>query len=161
VASEVGRGSTFGFTMPAGARRRPVAGPVPRGDEPLRRVLVVEDDRPSGELLTVLLEGQGLDVEMAPTGEQALAALAAGLPDAVLLDIRLPGLDGWELLERLRADPTTAHLPVVVVTILDERPRALALGADDYIVKPVDRDVLMAALQRVGVLQPHGSGHGP
>ena len=160
LASEVGRGSTFGFTMPAGSRRRPMAGPSLQSEGSGRRVLVVEDDRPSGELLTVLLEGQGLQVDMAPSGEQALDALASSLPDAVLLDIRLPGVDGWELLTRLRADPETAHLPVLVVSILDERSRALALGADDYIVKPVDREVLLSALRRVGLLEPDGGGHG-
>jgi signal transduction histidine kinase/ActR/RegA family two-component response regulator len=160
LASEVGRGSTFGFTMPAGSRRRPGTGPSPQSEGSRRRVLVVEDDRPSGELLTVLLEGHGLQVDMAPSGEQALDALASSLPDAVLLDIRLPGVDGWELLTRLRADPATARLPVLIVSILDERSRALALGADEYIVKPVDREVLMAALRRVGVLEPDGDGHG-
>jgi signal transduction histidine kinase/ActR/RegA family two-component response regulator len=161
LASDVGRGSTFGFTMPAGSRRRPAAGPASHSEGNRRSVLVVEDDRPSGELLTVLLEDQGLHVDVAPSGERALEALASGLPDAVLLDIRLPGVDGWDLLAHLREDPATEHLPVVVVSILDERSRALALGADDYIVKPVDREVLMSALRRVGLLDPDGDGHGP
>jgi len=160
LSSDVGRGSTFGFTMPAGSRRRPITGSSTPAEVRTRRVLVVEDDRPSGELLTVLLEGQGLQVDMALSGEHALEVLASGLPDAVLLDIRLPGVDGWELLARLRADPATAHLPVLVVSILDERSRALALGATDYIVKPVDRELLMSALQRVGLLERDGNGHG-
>jgi signal transduction histidine kinase len=159
VNSEVGRGSTFGFTMPAAARRRPATGPSLAGGG-RHRVLVVEDDRASAELLAVLLEGHGLGVDVATSGEHALAALASALPDAVLLDIRLPGLDGWELLSRLRAEPATQRLPVLVVSILDERSRALALGADDYIAKPVDRDVLVSALQRVGLLEADGVGHG-
>jgi CheY-like chemotaxis protein len=73
-----------------------------------------------------------------------------------VLDIRLPGMDGWGVLEALKADPETASAPVVVVTILDERAQALALGAAEYLVKPVGRDDVLGALRRVGAL-PTGS----
>jgi CheY-like chemotaxis protein len=69
-----------------------------------------------------------------------------------VLDIRLPGMDGWGVLEALKADPETASAPVVVVTILDERAQALALGAAEYLVKPVGRDDVLGALRRVGAL---------
>ena len=61
-------------------------------------------------------------------------------PDAVLLDIRLPGIDGWAVLEALKADPETRDIPVIVVSIVDERARGVALGAAAYLVKPVSRD---------------------
>ena len=68
-----------------------------------------------------------------------------------MLDIRLPGIDGWEVLEALKADPATRGIPVVVVSILDERPRGMALGAAEYLVKPVGRETV-GALRRVGAL---------
>jgi CheY-like chemotaxis protein len=70
-------------------------------------------------------------------------------PAAVILDIRLPGMDGWEVLAALKADPETADTPVVVVSVLPERGRGFALGAADYLVKPVGGDELLAALRRV------------
>jgi CheY-like chemotaxis protein len=70
----------------------------------------------------------------------------------VLLDIRLPGMDGWAVLEALKADAATRDIPVVVVSIVDEHPRAAALGAAAYLVKPVSRDALLGALESVGVL---------
>ena len=67
----------------------------------------------------------------------------------MVLDIQLPGLDGWEVLSALRQDPSTAHTPVIVVSVLDERTRGTALGAEEYLVKPVSRDDVLAALSRV------------
>jgi DNA-binding response OmpR family regulator len=69
-------------------------------------------------------------------------------PRAVILDILLPRLDGWDLLTRLKEDPATADIPVVIVTMLDERGKGLALGAVEYLVKPVGREELLAALER-------------
>jgi DNA-binding response OmpR family regulator len=71
---------------------------------------------------------------------------------ATVLDILLPGIDGWEVLETLRADPETQALPVIIASIVDERSRGLAAGAADYLVKPVGRDELLAALRRMHVL---------
>jgi CheY-like chemotaxis protein len=73
-------------------------------------------------------------------------------PALVLLDIRLPGIDGWAVLEALKSDPETRHIPVVVVSIVEERARGAALGADAYVVKPVSRDALFRALVDIGVL---------
>ena len=73
-------------------------------------------------------------------------------PDAVLLDIRLPGIDGWAVLQALKAEPETRDIPVIVVSIVDERARGAALGAAAYLVKPVGRDDLLTALGAVGAL---------
>ena len=70
-------------------------------------------------------------------------------------------MDGWGVLEALKSDPVTAAAPVVVVTMLDERPQAVALGAAEYLVKPVGRDDVLAALQRVGALPPRSLGVDP
>jgi CheY-like chemotaxis protein len=73
-------------------------------------------------------------------------------PAAVVLDILLPGLDGWEVLARMRADPATADIPVIVASVVDERARGADLGAAAYLVKPLARDELVTALRRVGAL---------
>jgi signal transduction histidine kinase/ActR/RegA family two-component response regulator len=151
VDSELGVGSTFGFALPlrasAGSAQPAVAQP---DDGPL--VVVVEDDRRSLELISLYLEGAGVQTVAAHDGAQGLAAVRRHHPAAVVLDIRLPGMDGWRVLEALKADPATASAPVVVVTMLDERPQGMALGAAEYLVKPVGRDDVLAALVRVGAL---------
>ena len=83
-------------------------------------------------------------------GHEALRLAEELKPAAVVLDIRLPGLDGWQVLQVLRADPDTADLPVVVVSVVDEQARGFALGADAYLLKPVSREDLLAALSEVG-----------
>jgi signal transduction histidine kinase/ActR/RegA family two-component response regulator len=150
--TEVGVGSTFGFTVPLGSPRLPDGGPSTAREElHLPRVVVIEDDRPSLDLLTVYLETVGLEVESAPDGPTGLDAIRRQKPVAVVLDIRLPRIDGWDVLVALRADPETAALPVVVVSMLDERAKGLSLGATEYLVKPVSREQLLAALARAGV----------
>ncbi len=152
--SAVGAGSTFGFTIPGSAP--PVAEthpPAPgHGHRAAPTVVVIEDDPGSRELLTVHLTAAGLVVTSAESGTEGLAMVRETLPDAVILDIRLPDLDGWDLLERLKADPATNEIPVVVASVVDERSRGIALGAARYLVKPVGRDALWAALADVGVL---------
>jgi CheY-like chemotaxis protein len=149
LESEVGVGSTFGFSLPerdvAEAGRH--AGP---GDVPLvGHVVVIEDDRPSQELLTAYLSGAASQVTVARDGPSGLAAVRRVHPAVVLLDIRLPGIDGWSVLETIKAEPETRDIPVIVVSIVDERARGAALGAGAYLVKPVRRDDLLAALATV------------
>ena len=153
LTSTEGQGSTFGFAIPH-RRRAEGSATVTEEADGSGFVLVVEDDRPSRDLMTILLADQDLAVEVVPTGEQALERLAVARPSAMVLDIGLPGMDGWEVLSRVKGDPGMAQVPVVVVSILDERSRGIALGADEYLVKPVTRDQLVTALSRAGALQP-------
>jgi signal transduction histidine kinase/CheY-like chemotaxis protein len=130
MESEVGAGSTFSFSIP-------LLAPVPAGPAaatPAGGVLVVEDDRYT---VTVARDGvEGLD-------------LARRLdPAVVILDILLPRLNGWELIAQLKGDPRTAATPVVIVSMIDEQGAGFALGADEYLVKPVDRARLLDALSR-------------
>ena len=81
------------------------------------------------------------------------------LPAAVVLDIRLPRLDGWQILAELKADPLTAAIPVIIASVIDDRPRGLTLGADVYLRKPVRREELLDALRSVGVSVDPNSGH--
>jgi two-component system, OmpR family, KDP operon response regulator KdpE len=110
-------------------------------------VLVVEDDTPLRTTLRAALQARGLDVIAVGTGEEAIAALDRAIPDLILLDLNLPGVDGFTVLARARA---MSKVPVVVLTVHDDRSdkiRALDWGADDYITKPFDNDDLYARLR--------------
>jgi len=150
LKSEVGVGSTFGFSLP-GREGGTADQPGEPDAEPLvPDVVVIEDDRPSQELLNVYLTGAVERVTVARDGPTGLDAVRRVRPQAVLLDIRLPGIDGWTVLETLKADPSTRDIPVIVVSIVDERARGAELGAAAYLVKPVRRDELLAALSGIG-----------
>ncbi|HEX2361453.1 MAG TPA: ATP-binding protein [Jiangellaceae bacterium] len=146
VESEVGVGSTFGFALPAtAAAPAPVdVGPRTSGGRPM--VVLVEDDPTSLELLEAYLEESRFDLVVARNGTDGLAAVRRDKPAAVILDIRLPGIAGWDVLAAIKADPATSDIPVIVTSVVDERPRGLSLGAADYLVKPVSRDDLLTAL---------------
>jgi CheY-like chemotaxis protein len=163
LESEVGIGSKFGFVLPAGSDEpalpsdpdaatdaglpaEPAIGPRPT-------VVVVEDDRRSFDLLRAYLEPAGIRVVSARDGEEGLDTVRRLGPAGVILDILLPGIDGWEVLARLKADPQTAPIPVIVVSMLDERGRGFALGAAEYLVKPVDKDQLLAAVYRAAAMR--------
>jgi signal transduction histidine kinase/CheY-like chemotaxis protein len=162
IDSKAGKGSTFGFAVPTGSEApalksvppvnpdsglspEPTLGPGPT-------VVVVEDDRRSFDLLRVYLEASGISVVGARDGEEGLDAVRRLSPAGVILDILLPGIDGWEVLAQLKADPRTAQIPVIVVSMLDERGRGSALGAAEYLVKPVGKEQLLAAVYRAAAM---------
>ncbi|MGA8046271.1 MAG: GAF domain-containing protein [Dermatophilaceae bacterium] len=151
LESEVGVGSTFGFALP----RAFVADDGPRhsatSTPPGAAVLLVDDDRSSLDLMSAYLATSGLRLERATDGLEAVRLAQTLRPEAVVLDIRLPHLDGWQVLDRLRRDPRTAHIPVIIVSVLDERARGLASGASEYLLKPVSREDLLSALEQAGV----------
>jgi signal transduction histidine kinase/ActR/RegA family two-component response regulator len=174
LISEPGAGSTFGFSLPQDpALTAPVPSPqqwssLPADDDP-PKVVVIEDDASSSELLALHLGAAGLRPVVVRTGEEGLDAAHALRPAAVILDILLPGMDGWEVLSALKADAATATTPVVVVSVFPGRGRGIALGASDYLVKPVAKDVLLASIRRAvagspglgqGLDQGLGQGHG-
>ncbi len=146
LESQVDVGSTFGFSIPMGTPSDAGDG---KGQHPL--LLLVDDDRASLDLVTAYLEGAPVRLVRAHDGEAALRCLATDRPAGVVLDIRLPKIDGWEVLSHLRADPSTAHVPVVIVSVVDERTRGLEEGANEYLTKPVSRDELVGALVRAGL----------
>jgi len=123
------------------------------------RLLVVDDTPNNVKLLADVLGARGYAIATAASGEEALARIAAEPPDLVLLDVMMPGLSGYDVLRRLRADPATALLPVVLVTSLDpheERVRGIEAGADDFLQKPIHQPELMArvrSLLRIKSLQ--------
>jgi signal transduction histidine kinase len=155
LTSEVGVGSTFGFSVPAPAitPAAPAAKPGPdQGGSTCASVLLVDDDRASLDLMAAYLSAHTDRVLRARDGDEALTVARRDHPAAVVLDIRLPRRDGWEVLAALKADRETSDIPVVVASIVDERPRGLALGAAEYLLKPVRREDLVSALYRVGAL---------
>ncbi|EWT02635.1 histidine kinase [Intrasporangium oryzae NRRL B-24470] len=151
LVSTPGEGSTFGLSIPQPQRRAPAhdelwmtEDAVPTG--PL--VVVIEDDPRSAELVSLHLEAAGLTVVVSRSGEDGLDAVRMLEPAAVILDIHLPGMSGWDVLATLKGEAATAGLPVVVVSVEPERGRGFALGAAEYLVKPVRGEHLLAAVER-------------
>jgi len=114
------------------------------------RVLVVDDIPANVKLLEARLGAEYFDVVTALSGEEAIAVCRATLPDIVLLDVMMPGMDGFEVCRRLKADPRTLHIPVVMVTALDQisdRVKGLEAGADDFLTKPVNDTALVTRVK--------------
>lgn len=124
---------------------------------PSRRCLVIEDDRPTAELVETYLRGLGLETTIAASGEEGLAELAKQVPDLIVLDLLLPGMSGWDVLAQIRLSPFLSHVPVLITSILDEARKGLAVGAWDYLIKPIDQAQLSECVQRI--LRMRGQGY--
>jgi CheY-like chemotaxis protein len=111
-------------------------------------VLVIDDDDDARTLLARHVEELGCTPVATGSGTNALRLARELHPDLITLDLRMPGMDGWELIERLKQDPALARIPVVVVSVIADESRASLLGAIDVLQKPVDRDALEAVLRR-------------
>jgi DNA-binding response OmpR family regulator len=114
------------------------------------RILVVEDDADTRLLLKILLAGAGYNVVVAADGEMGWKLLMETPPDLLLSDIMMPGLDGFALLQRVRADPRTRTVPVILLSAKsadNDVARGLALGADDYLIKPFQKNVFLAKVK--------------
>jgi CheY-like chemotaxis protein len=112
------------------------------------RILVVDDEPAVREAVERALRLEGHDVLLAADGQEALGALDSRPPDAIVLDVLMPGMDGWAVLTALKGDPALAAIPVIMLTVVDDRSLGYALGATDYLTKPVDRGRLVGALRR-------------
>ncbi len=150
VRSELGVGSTFivrlqeqpGRGSSSGRRRESTDAP------PRCPVLVIDDDADAREFIGRALERSGFTVEFAHDGETGLTMARKLQPLAIVLDVLMPHTDGWSVLARLKADPQTAEIPVVMATMVDDRARAIETGAAEYLAKPVDRKRLVQVLRR-------------
>ena len=120
---------------------------------PSRNIILIVDDEPRGrELLEALLTPLGLQLEFAADGREAYEQTVKHQPDLVLLDVMMPELDGFEVCRRIRATPSVAEVPIVMVTALDDRDSRLAAiqaGADDFLTKPIDRIEVRARVQSI------------
>ena len=165
VESESGRGTTMYFRLPlivdASSERMVQAGMLletlqrenrsrTEGEKPL--ALVVEDAPQAGELLRVYIESAGYRVEIARNGADAVDMAKRLRPNVITLDLLLPLKDGWQVLKELKRHPLCRHIPVIIVSIIDEKNLGFSLGAVDYFVKPVNREDLIQALDRVHIL---------
>jgi signal transduction histidine kinase/DNA-binding response OmpR family regulator len=150
--SELGKGSEFTFTLPLSQKAtetqpsESLVGAVSGRKRPL--VLVVDDETPSRELLVSYLTPEGYETATASSGAEALVKALELLPDAITLNMLMPGKNGWEILHRLKTTPATAAIPIVIVSIVDDKGRGFALGASEYLVKPVKKEVLLSALKK-------------
>jgi DNA-binding response OmpR family regulator len=164
VTSEHGKGSTFTVTLPsivaADLSSRPsdsgLTGLATRAlTSAATTVLVIDDDPTVHDLMRRSLAKDGFRVEVAADGNTGLELARQLKPAVITLDVMMPGMDGWAVLTALKADPDTAGIPVVMMTIVDDRNLGFALGADDYLTKPIDWQRL------AGVLHKHRRPDGP
>ncbi|MBI3065450.1 MAG: response regulator [Deltaproteobacteria bacterium] len=154
VASEPGRGSTFTIRLPGevgvaqpAAALRDAAAPRPGAARPT--ILVVDDDQTVREVMERYLAREGFSVVTASGGQEGLRLARELHPAAITLDVIMPDLDGWTVLAAIKGDPELADIPVILMTIVDEKNRGYSLGATDYIVKPVDRQRLSGVLRNI------------
>jgi CheY-like chemotaxis protein/anti-sigma regulatory factor (Ser/Thr protein kinase) len=155
VESEPGKGSVFTIHMPVQVvAQGPIVVPMEpalvrsNGNATAPLILVVEDDPPAAELLSRQLDKAGFRAEILRSGADVVARARKSRPAAITLDILLPGLDGWEVLNRLKHDEITSSIPVIVISVIDNPELGIALGAIDYFVKPVPADDLVSRLRR-------------
>jgi PAS domain S-box-containing protein len=153
VDSVAGRGSTFRILLPAQvtAPDAPAASPTenrPASDAQFGKVLVIDDDPTARDLMERLLAREGFHAVTAESGERGLQLARESRPDVITLDVMMPKVDGWAVLHELKSDPELRGIPVIMVTIVDDKNLGYTLGADEYLTKPVDREQLSAVLQR-------------
>ena len=152
LASELGHGTKFTVYLPAADASIPSAENPDTG--PCAGVLIIEDNAPTARLLATYLQNAGYRVHVASTGEQGLAVARSCDPEVILLDVQLPGMDGWQVLAEFKNDHRLRHIPVVIISAFDHRDIGVALGAVDYMVKPIDRRMLLSWLAGHGLLPP-------
>jgi GAF domain-containing protein/CheY-like chemotaxis protein/anti-sigma regulatory factor (Ser/Thr protein kinase) len=152
VASEPGQGSTFTIRLPAEVTEptRDTPAPAAREATPAgtSTVLVIDDDAAVRDLMLRFLSKEGFHVVLASGGEEGLRLARELSPHVITLDVLMPGMDGWSVLAALKADATLADIPVVMLTMVDDRKIGYALGATDYLTKPIERERLVAVLGR-------------
>jgi len=157
VESVAGKGSTFTMRLPAvvaeldaavpeqaASTRPPAADVAPAANT----VLVVDDDTNVHDLMQRSLAGQGFTLVRAMGGEEGLRLAKDLRPAVITLDVMMPGMDGWAVLSAFKADPDLADIPVIMVTIIDQKNMGFALGAAEYLTKPIDRGRLLSVLNK-------------
>jgi signal transduction histidine kinase/DNA-binding response OmpR family regulator len=157
LTSELGKGSRFTFTLPAGAKPRTIATPAasaataqrraPAGEVRKPLVLVVDDEVAARELLASYLDSEYRTVS-AESGGEAVKKAQQLRPDAITLDVMMPGGSGFETLIALRNNPETANIPIIIVSIVDQKQVGFALGAADYLIKPIRKPVLLETVRK-------------
>ncbi len=148
VESAPGVGTTFTVRLPVKPPAPVAEAATVEGAADAPTVLVIDDDPAARDLLQKILVREGFRVVTVSDGAMALAAARAERPAAITLDVMMPGMDGWAVLTALKSDPALSDIPVVMVTVLEDRQLGFALGAADHLTKPVERARLVEALKR-------------
>ncbi len=167
VSSEHGKGTCFTLTFPlltdevdgevdGGATGAIEGSPSASSETQPVRVLVIDDDFSVRDLAKRILAREQFDVVTAQSGPAGIAAAREHSPDVIVLDVLMPGMDGWQVLKSLKDDPQTAHIPVVMQSMLEERELGLEKGADDYLTKPVESGKLVHAIRGLVPSGPAG-----
>ena len=156
VRSETGCGSVFTIRLPAASEphfklSEKAEDDMATDDEGAPIALVVDDDPTARDLLSRFFRRQGFRVELATNGEEALAQARSHPPAVITLDVMMPRLDGWATLATFKADPQLAPVPVIMLTVVSEKGIGYALGAAEYLTKPIDRPRLAAVLRKLRV----------
>ena len=155
VESVYGRGTTFTIRLPAflhepGAERTMEAEPrIETLTDAVKTVLVIDDDAVVRDLMKRFLGKERFRVETASGGKEGLLLAKERHPDAVILDVMMPGMDGWTVLKELKSDPELARIPVIMLTIVDDKNKGYLLGASGYMTKPIDRQRLVGVLHKL------------
>ncbi|MCT7972403.1 response regulator [Laspinema olomoucense] len=164
VTSREGEGSTFTMLLPAQVKTLPnleqdcsSTADLDALPETAKMVLVIDDDPTVHELMQRFLRKEGWGVAVASTGDRGLELAKELHPDAITLDVMMPHQDGWSVLCALKADPELADIPTIVLTMMDNKPMGMALGASDYMTKPIDRHRLIALLHKYQQRQEESS----
>ena len=165
LQSTAGQGTTFTVRVPASATLpkaaaqvapRQTAAPAPAVAAFAGTILIVDDDAAGTELVGRMLAGEGFRAVPAASGEEGLRLARELRPDLILLDVLMPSADGWAVLSQLKADPLLADIPVVMISVTSEKALGFAVGAADYLVKPVDRESLMRTVEKyLGLSSDH------
>jgi PAS domain S-box-containing protein len=158
VDSVFGEGCTFTVYLPAlvdsGTSQQAVAAYSPTIPVKEGKILVIDDEDNVRTLLNNYLTRQGYQVFLAASGEEGLKLAQQERPHAITLDIMMPDMDGWTVLSRLKADPTLSDIPVIIISMVEDKKTGANLGATDYLIKPVNREQLVAVLRKYHIGSP-------
>jgi CheY-like chemotaxis protein/nitrogen-specific signal transduction histidine kinase len=158
VESEPGKGTTFTIRLPLSGKteERPAAEARPeKVDRPRAgTVLVIDDDPAARDLMRRFLTREGFGAVVAESGEEGLRLAREARPNVITLDVMMPKMDGWSVLQQIKADPELRETPVIMVTIVDDKNLGYTLGAADYLTKPVDREHLGRVLRKYRCPEP-------
>jgi len=153
VASEPGKGTSFTLQLPALVEEKKAEPhkpqtPAESAEAQGTPLLVIDDDPNVHDLMRRFLGKEGFRIVTALSGEEGLKLARQAPPDVIVLDVQMPGMDGWVVLQQLKADPRLRDIPVVLVTMMDQKNLGYSLGANEYLTKPVDRERVASVLKK-------------